>query len=280
MLSDIKMLTEEYIESKVKITRKEPVIILFTNQYEKFKGNVINRNVTKKHSQALLQSLRDNGYYSHTPVLCDQNFVMLDGHHKIAALELYHKETGKRLEFAFRVKYCANDEERLREMQIHNAYKKDWTLKQTIKISNTNYAQFYRSLEKRFGKTLIKLPKNRKPFSLVDYLDPSSVNKAVGIPLSKPDLASKKDISDQDKQDIMKLFEIVYNNITMFRKVPPLKRAFVNNCGKIIGLLDDKDVSFNDWKIYVAEKFDDDTINSEKFVIDLEKNFRKFLKEK
>ncbi len=276
---DNHIVPQELIESKIRITKKEPLTLLFTDQYEIFIGSELNRSVTKKHAEALLQSLKDNGYYPYTPILCDQNFVLLDGHHKIEALQLYHKETGKRLEFAFRVKFCENNEERLREMQIHNAYKKDWTLKQTLKISNTNYAKFYRLLDKKYNKVKLNLPGHRKPFSLVDYMDPSSVNNAIGIKLRKPDLASKKDISEQDQQDIFKLFEIVYNNLILFKKVPPLKRTFVNNCGKIIGLLDDKDVSFQSWRAYITERFDEEAINSERFVIDLERNFRKFLRE-
>lgn len=269
---------EELVEAQVKITRKQPIVMLFTDEFEKFKGNPINRNVTKRHATALLQSLKDNGYYEHTPILCDQNFMILDGHHKIEALKLYFEQTGERLEFAFRVKYCANDEERLKEMQIHNAYKKDWTIKQTLKISNTGYAKFYRMLERRFNIPL-NFPGHRKPVFLVDYMDPSSVNNAVGIKLSKPDLASKKEISEQDQQDIIRLFEIVYNNLLLFKKVPPLKRTFVNNCGKIIGLLDDRQVDFVSWRSFITERFSEDVINSEKFVVDIEKQFRRFLRE-
>lgn len=270
--------SDDYLEKNIKITKKEPVTILFTNQYEKFIGNELNRKLNKSHAKSLLQSLKDNGYYEYTPILCDQNFVLLDGHHKIAALTLYHQETGKRLEFAFRVKFCETDADRLREMQIHNAYKKDWSLRQTLKISNTSYAKFYQSLEEKWKNVKIHMPKKRVQMNFTDYMDPSSVNKAIGIHLSKPDLASKKEISDQDMLDIIKLYEIVYNNLLLFKKVPPLKRAFVNNCGKAIGLLEGRKFDFQLWRNYVNENFTEEEINSSQFIIDLDKIFREYLR--
>jgi hypothetical protein len=272
-------------QNEVVITRTEMIPISYTTDFDKFFDSPLNRPLSTKHAKNLLKSLKENGYDINTPILCDQSYILLDGHHKREAMKMYFEETGLRMEFNFKIIFCKNDEERLRHMQIHNAYKKDWSIKETLRISQNDFARFYKTFEKKYGHVIFTFDgydKNRiKKVKFTDYMDPYSVAKSVGMTISKTDLAGIKKIGDQEQCDMVKLYEVVLNTMPVFTKIPVLKRVFIDNCGKIATLLFDesKQIDFMSWKSYIGRTYSEEFINSEKFVVELDKTFRKFLRE-
>ena len=67
---------------------------------KKFKKLVGNRNISKRNVKNILKSIKENGLFPTSHIVVNENNEVIDGQNRLAAIELYNKETGGKLEFS------------------------------------------------------------------------------------------------------------------------------------------------------------------------------------
>lgn len=103
--------------------------IYLTDDITKFQINSLNREVNQKHVLEIVESINDTGVIV-MPIMVDTNFNILDGHHRLAAID-YMNNRGSNIKIPYIIK---DDIESVKALITMNAISKTYGTKEFIDL--------------------------------------------------------------------------------------------------------------------------------------------------
>ena len=104
-----------------------------TKDYERFSHNDFNRAIKQPHLKALVEAMRTDGYLKGKPIICNEKYVIIDGHHRFMSA----KTLG--IAFEFTIVKGGNENLLAKSNQIQNNWDKLNFTDFYAKVGNPNY---------------------------------------------------------------------------------------------------------------------------------------------
>lgn len=235
--------------------------------FEDFTSNPNNRPKDIGLVRKLVESITEHGYFGFIPIIVDFNYVIIDGHHRIFALQEYHKKTGERVPFSFHRIKVFSDDVRRRIMKSINDAREDWEKSKLIEVLDTPFAITYRQARDDFRHLppiIVTSPHSKngrkQEIKVHDYVTATNILQVLHIPgLTSSKFTQYVDLSDEHKQNILNVFKVVYYTLQLYSPDfrPPHKQYFIKSCAQIACDSSLDSVNMENWLNYLQSVYGD-----------------------
>ncbi len=257
-----------------------------STNYESFTANPNNRPKDVGLVKKLVESITEHGYFGFIPIIVDCDYVIIDGHHRVFALEEYHKKNGERIPFSFH-RVSVSGDMRRKIMKSINDAREDWDKSRLIEVLDTPFAIAYREARDSFRhlspivvvNPLSKSNKKRE-IKVYEYVTVTNLLPVLRIPkLTNSGFTKNVELTQQQKKHIYNTFNVVYHTLQLYSPDcrPPHKTYFINACAIIASDSSLDSVDLKDWVNFLKSRYENPEQGFEKKLTDVYHN--KYLKQ-